>query len=276
MKEDAIYYGQPKNLQFHWCGFFETTQAWRHDARVNPDYELMIGARGTLFLTFEEGKKVTLQPGEMLLIEPNRPFCGARDSESVSFYWLHFAAEDLSKKATTNLQGWQLPFYTRDLLLDNELVLLQQMQLIKQANYPDRRLLDAYCYTLLLSISEKFKNRDQATNDKHFLIDYVKQFLRLNYQQPLTVAQIANYFGYNKAYLSNLFSKEAGLTLSQYLNGIRLEAARQQLLTTNDPIQMIAFENGFTDEKYFSRLFSRRYSLAPRTYRKKFGPVQKM
>lgn len=272
---EIIYKGDLKELHFHWCGFFETKQAWRHESRANPDYELMIGVKGTLYLAFDD-KEVLLNPGEMLLIEPNCSFRGSRDSEQVSFYWLHFAVEGFSCSKETDDKSWQLPFYANDLLLDNELVLLQQMQMIKQDGLLDHRLLDSYCYTLLLSISEKFKAAQQTESPRHFLTDYVKQFLRLNFQTTLTVEQIAHYFGYNKAYLSHLFSKEVGMTLTQYLNSIRLEAARQQLLTTSDPIQEIASNNGFTDEKYFSRLFTRRYSLAPSGYRKKFGPVQKM
>ena len=92
---EIIYKGDLKELHFHWCGFFETKQAWRHASRANPDYELMIGVKGTLYLAFDD-KEVLLNPGEMLLIEPNCSFRGSRDSEQVSFYWLHFAVEGFS------------------------------------------------------------------------------------------------------------------------------------------------------------------------------------
>lgn len=274
------YVGWPRELAFHWCGMLESSQPWRHDQRVNPDYELFIGVRNTLYLTIEN-EMVAVKPGDMLLIPPNTAFYGHQDSSDLSFYWFHFEVEGLTLQAKDSQlkrepNTWQLPFYQQGLLLDTEIGLLQQMQLIKEVDFPDHTLLNYYGKALLQSISDKYHRSREAVRKSHYLIDYIKAFVQNNYREPLTVQSIANYFGYNKAYLSNLFSNEVKMTLTQYINNIRLEAARQNLLTTTKTMKEIAYENGFTDEKYFSRIFSRKYQLSPREYRKKYGPINKM
>ncbi|GAB2572091.1 hypothetical protein GCM10026983_43720 [Gracilibacillus alcaliphilus] len=260
------------NTRFHWCGFFQTNEPWNHDHRINPDFELMIVTEGVLKLVIE-GKQMEVHPGNMLLIPPQIDFAGFGDVADVCFYWVHFEA---ATETDGSGKGWQLPFFSQEIMLDNELLLIQQMQTIKQMDFPDSTLIDAYLHTLLLSISEKYKQPLNAKKNKHYLVDYMKQFLQRNYQRTVTVEEIAHYFGYNKAYISNLFSREVGETITQYLNTLRLEAARQALLTTSDSIREIANQHGFEDEKYFSRLFSKKYQQSPRFYRKCYGRIEKM
>ncbi|GIN70645.1 transcriptional regulator [Bacillus sp. J14TS2] len=265
-----------ENVHFHWCGYFQAKGPWKHDERINSDYELMIATEGVLQLVVEN-KKIELRPGNMLLIPPNTYFVGVGAATNLGFYWVHFEAtkpeSSISNHAT---RLWKLPVFSKELLLDNELLLIQQMQTIKQMDFSDSALIDAYLHTLLLSISEKFQQPLYVKKDKHYLIDYIKNYLRWNYQRMISVEEIANYFGYNKAYISNLFSRESGETITQYLNTIRLEAARQSLLTTNASIQQIANQNGFEDEKYFSRIFSKKYQRSPFAYRKCYGRIEKM
>lgn len=104
----------------------------------------------------------------------------------------------------------------------------------------------------------------------------MKGYLQRNYHQKITIGELANYFGYNKAYLSNLFSREVGQTVTQYLHTLRLERGRQLLLTSNYSIREVAERVGIEDEKYFSRLFQKQFRIAPRSYRKKYGLINEM
>lgn len=274
------YVGEPRDLAFHWCGMLASHQPWRHDYRVNPDYELFIGVKNVLYLTVEN-EVVAVKPGDMLLIPPQTVFYGHQDSVELSFYWFHFQVSGLILQGKEEQQKrvpncWRLPFYQQGLLLDTEIGLLQQMQLIKESDFPDHTLLKYYGMALLQSISDKYHRLQAGSKASHYLVDYIKMFIQDNYRKPLTVGQIANYFGYNKAYLSHLFSQEVKLTLTQYIMSIRLEAARQELLTTTKTLKEIAYQCGFSDEKYFSRVFASKYQRAPREYRKKYGPINKM
>lgn len=275
-----VLVGEPQNIHFHWCGYFQSAEQWNHDERINPDFEMIIVTGGSLKLSFNE-QKIIVSSGEMLLIPPYTHFVGFGDETGVDFYWLHFEAARLQlvNKNTyikPAVKVWKIPIFSNGILLDNELFLIQQMQTIKQRVFSDTSLLDAYLYTLLLSISEKYQQPTYLNTDKHYLIDYIKKYLRWNYQRHIEIEEIANYFGYNKAYISNLFSRETGETITQYLSTLRLEAARQDLVTTNLSIREIANANGFEDEKYFSRVFSKKNQISPREYRKHYGRIEKM
>lgn len=104
------------------------------------------------------------------------------------------------------------------------------------------------------------KNLDKIT----FICDYIKR----NYNKILFVADIANYYGYSSEYLSRYFKKHTGMTIHNYINNIRLMNAHRDLLNTDNSITFIALENGFPNEKSFTKAFKAVYRKTPDKYRK--------
>ena len=84
----------------------------------------------------------------------------------------------------------------------------------------------------------------------------------------LKLNAIAEHLNMNASYLSNLFHKETGMTITAYVNQKRLEYAEFLLVNTNLNISTIAQECGVYDENYFARLFKKWYRLSPTQYRK--------
>lgn len=71
----------------------------------------------------------------------------------------------------------------------------------------------------------------------------------------------------NPSYLSALFKKETGTTLTDHVNQKRMERAIHLLRSTHLQIQSIAQHCGISDVNYFSKLFRRRTGLSPREFR---------
>lgn len=71
----------------------------------------------------------------------------------------------------------------------------------------------------------------------------------------------------NPSYLSSLFKKETGFTLTDYVNKKRAEHAAQLLETTNMQIQTIAQYCGILDVNYFTKIFKKYYNKTPKEYR---------
>lgn len=67
-------------------------------------------------------------------------------------------------------------------------------------------------------------------------------------------------------YLSNLFAKEAGITFSNYLKTVRIEKAKELILTTNMKIYEIACAVGYPDQKYFSKVFKEYAGITPKQF----------
>lgn len=97
----------------------------------------------------------------------------------------------------------------------------------------------------------------------------IMECIAMDLKQPLTLQYFASLLNVNSSYLSNLFHKHTGVTITEYVTKTRMEHAATLLGYTQDSIRTIAENIGIPDVQYFSRLFKRKYGLTPTQYREK-------
>lgn len=71
----------------------------------------------------------------------------------------------------------------------------------------------------------------------------------------LSLESFAEKYHMTPEYISNLFAKEVGQSFSNYKKQVRIEKAKQLLLTTEMKVYEVACAVGYPDQKYFSRVF---------------------
>lgn len=106
-------------------------------------------------------------------------------------------------------------------------------------------------------------------NTRNYSLPIQKVITRINFDitADLSLKKMSEYLKINASYLSNLFKKETGYTLTNYVNKKRMEQAAFLLATTPQPISSIAQQCGILDENYFTKLFKRQYHITPSHYR---------
>ena len=92
-------------------------------------------------------------------------------------------------------------------------------------------------------------------------------YIDFHYMEPLSLDTLAGRFSVNKNYLSTRFHKEKGMTVTDYINQIRVNRASGLLLHTSMSIQQVAEQCGFTDGNYFARIFKKLQGATPNEYR---------
>ena len=85
--------------------------------------------------------------------------------------------------------------------------------------------------------------------------------------QDLSLGNLAKLQNISAAYLSALFRKETGQTLTDFVNHKRIEQAKKLLIKTDLQIQTIAQHCGILDIHYFSRVFKKYTGQTPKEYR---------
>ena len=93
-------------------------------------------------------------------------------------------------------------------------------------------------------------------------------YIDFHYMEPLSLESLAIRFSINKNYLSTRFHRETGRTVTDYINGIRVQRAADLLGKTALSMQEIAEQCGFADANYFTRIFKKVHGLSPNEYRK--------
>lgn len=85
----------------------------------------------------------------------------------------------------------------------------------------------------------------------------------------ITAGNMAKRVNMSSSYFSQCFKEIVGKTYTDYLRDIRMEQAKDYLRNTTKTIHWIAEQVGYTDEKYFSRLFREHVGVLPSDYRQK-------
>ena len=94
------------------------------------------------------------------------------------------------------------------------------------------------------------------------------KYLNENYQQDISLQQLADSFHLNASYISFLIKKETGLTYSQYLTNLRISQAKRLLTSSQLTLTEISESVGFHDNFYFIKKFKKITGVTPGYYQK--------
>ena len=109
-----------------------------------------------------------------------------------------------------------------------------------------------------------------SNHNKNYAVKQIINYLNENYNEKISLEQIAHNMYLSPVYISKIFKEETGESPINYLIKIRLEKARDILLKSNDnSIKSIANQVGYDDVYHFSKLFKKYYGISPLYYRKR-------
>lgn len=104
-------------------------------------------------------------------------------------------------------------------------------------------------------------------------LDIVTQYIHDHFYEQITITELAEIGHVSEAYLCRSFKKRHGISVITYINMLRVEAAKQMLITTSDSVKEISGKLGFQSPKYFSRVFKNHVNMSPTEFRELNGGV---
>lgn len=123
---------------------------------------------------------------------------------------------------------------------------------------------------LLWTLITKIMLCDQATSEIQLTAHIADacQFIEKHFAQINSISDIASACYISKFYLCREFKRQTGRTVIEYLTLVRINAAKQLLISTNLPIIEIANQTGFHSSDYFHSVFRQSVGITPLKYRK--------
>ncbi|MFC4601423.1 response regulator [Cohnella hongkongensis] len=118
--------------------------------------------------------------------------------------------------------------------------------------------------------------RELSAHEKNRLTVETERYLLEHYREELTLQMVAGELHVSPIYLGRLFKAETGEFFSDYLNRLRLEEAKRQLVQTSLKASEIASLCGFSDSNYFFRKFKQKVGLSPTEYRAAAGAGERL
>ena len=98
-------------------------------------------------------------------------------------------------------------------------------------------------------------------------------FIRANYTDGITVADVARHTGYSESYFGYAFKKKYKMSVSRYIRELQLAKAKDLLVDTAFAISAVASYVGFEDSNYFTAIFKKQFGISPKEFRKKYGRI---
>ncbi len=126
-------------------------------------------------------------------------------------------------------------------------------------------LINIFC-DAVISLFANFFSKISTGRSK--TIQMIKQYISENYSKPIKLHEVATLANYSTSYFSIIFKQVVGVTFSDYLINIRINAAKNLLRTTRLNILDISQQVGYNDIKNFTKLFRKNVGVKPSSYRK--------
>ncbi len=105
------------------------------------------------------------------------------------------------------------------------------------------------------------------------MIYKITAYIKDNYMKKITLREISDYVYLSKSYVSKIFKEEMGISLSEYINKIRIDKSKALLLDRSLSIADVANLVGFEDQSYYTKIFRQVVGLSPGKYKEKHGKI---
>lgn len=102
-------------------------------------------------------------------------------------------------------------------------------------------------------------------------IKLAQDFIEQNFQEKITVDQIADKLSIGRRNLERRFKKATSNTVVEYIQRVKMEAVKKSLETDRKSINELMYEVGYSDTKAFRTVFKKVTGLSPIEYKNKYN-----
>ncbi|CRH30705.1 Melibiose operon regulatory protein [Pantoea ananatis] len=111
-------------------------------------------------------------------------------------------------------------------------------------------------------------HKNSVSRHAQFYVSQMLEFIADNYDQALTINDVAEHVKLNANYAMGIFQRVMQLTLKQYITAMRINHVRALLSDTDITVLDVALTAGFRSSSRFYSTFARYVGMSPQQYRK--------
>ena len=140
-------------------------------------------------------------------------------------------------------------------------------ELVKSGETDIDHELEELVMRMVTNISDFYYSHHSNASDK---LSAAKSFIERRVSTKLSVNEVADFAGFERAYFSKKFSSRYGLSPSEYIMLSKIEYAMNLLLNSDMSVKTISEQLSFTDTSHFSQRFHRYTGYTPAEFRSTF------
>ncbi len=278
MNENELYFSIFPNERFIDLGLYQfgmeqcsPSHSYGPAARNHFLFHYIISGTGTLYADDSTGTTKTyhLKSGEGFLIFPNQITTYIADKELPwEYVWIEF--DGLRAKEAMDTAGFSLD---RPIFHTHKRDMSQKMkeELVYIATHSDETIFNIIGHLYLFldyfmrsTVSTVVKG---STKLQDYYIKEAITYIEQNFQNDISVVDIANRLGINRSYFGKIFKQTLRQTPQEFLINYRMIKATELLRLTKMSIGDISKAVGYENQLHFSRAFKKIYNISPREWR---------
>ncbi len=89
------------------------------------------------------------------------------------------------------------------------------------------------------------------------IVQEAVDYIQAHYNENISLADVSDHINISKSYLCDLFKKELNVTIINYITNLRMEKAKELLVSTDMKMYEISLQVGYNDYAYFSQIFKK-------------------
>lgn len=246
------------------CGYYYTNFDYHIERGDYHSYLVFYLFDGRLSVT-SEGRTMVASAGQIGILNCHKPH-EYHTIGNAEFLWLHLDGVNTAQFYEQIVQQKKGFVFDADNATEiknrlNELVLAcrnEQMPGEIRLSHKINGLL-----TALLDDSMEHEEEDDPTSP----VAIATRFIREHYQEPISLADVAQSVHMSQYHFSRLFKRECGYSPHEYIILVRINRAKHLLKTTDLPVKLIAQNVGYRNVPTFTNAFSNRVGLSPSAFR---------
>ena len=251
---------------------------WVVPPHERDDYEIHFVEQGSG--TFCVGDRIfNVSPGDMIVLHSMDGNSFRTETEPFRLFYATFSFNNPRntqkiKELNSLLQEESFPLKLSETSNIRKVFYTMHREITARTIGHDLRI-KLHLGTLVMEILDNW-NQTKSLNDishmissnSYKLVNKVLVYLQDNYNSDVRLETIGKMVNLHPRYLCTLFRQITGKTISDFLRQFRIEKAKRLLLYTSLSITEIAYEVGFSNSQYFSKIFSQVEGMEPRAFRK--------
>jgi AraC-like DNA-binding protein len=237
------------------------------EGRILQEFQIVYITKGEGIFGVEE-RTYKVMPGSLLLILPEvKHFYKPVFEIGWHEYWAGFKGGFYSNLLEKGILSREHVFF--DLGLHNDIVLIFEQILHEALTQQPLYQLKA-CSGILSLIAEMLTHERRAGQPNYYqkIVEKAKYLMETNVFKAINVSDISEQIGVSPPKLNEIFKTYTSMTPYQYYIHIKIHKAEDLLEEDNVTVKEVAFQLGFEDQYYFSRLFKNKTGVAPSDWKK--------
>lgn len=257
---------------------------WSMNVNYHDHFEMVYIKRGDAVFQVS-GTDVEMNPNDIIIIKPNQAHKFiVKSPVGCEFLVLSFKFTNKSKGEFSEVSLNDFIEFVNDesiafihLKLSRKNDIVSVMNRILREHDKQQVWGDFLSYLLIMELfvlvsrtlkqewEQSIKSRSVKLKE---LLNIAREYVDNNYDKELTLADLAGYVFLSESYFAHTFKDEFGVSPKKYLLNVRIAAAKDLLSHTDQKINDVAKEVGFSSQQRFNDIFKKYEKMTPLHYRK--------